>query len=339
VYFAGLSGDSNDAPYAAQPLQSPTLAVLRIFMMERLGRVFFAISMLSCEFVATRAAAQTVSGDNQTLKADSAPSDDNFFSRWRQTVIEARASQPNWSSPLVTTSVPLQNRLRFDTDWMHSGNGTRTVLLDDTRGLALIVGETTEIQIAAPSDVRRRSQNGKSGINEFGDWPFFRLKERLASSPQEQENYVLSAFFQVEAPTGNQSLSNKAWTYLPSLGFGKGWEDFDIQGVITASLPAANAAKLGHPLQTNIAFQYRIWTFFTPEVETNWTYFPDGQRAGLHQLFLTAGIVIGRFPLTEHLRFTVGAGYEFAVAPPYRPQPLAPAFDHSWVASTRFNFE
>lgn len=310
-------------------------------MMERLGRVAFVLSALSCELVATRAAAQATATDNQTLEstADSANSDDSFFSRLRQTVLAARASQPNWGSPLVTTSVLLQNRLRFDEDWMHSGNGTRTVLLDDTRGLALIVADTTEIQIAAPSDVTRRSQNGKTSVSDFGDWPFFRIKERLASSPQDQENYVLSAFFQVQAPTGNQSLTNRAWTFSPSLGFGKGWGNFDIQGVTTASLPAANAAKLGHPLQTNVAFQYRIWTYFTPELETNWTYYPDGQRAGLHQLFLTTGVVIGRFAITEHLRFTVGAGYEFAVAPAYRPQPLSPAFDHSWVASTRFNFE
>jgi hypothetical protein len=308
-------------------------------MIDCLGRAFF-VAMLSYGLVSTPAAAQASSGDNQLQTAtDSTTGDASSFFNRRQTVIEARASQPNWSSPLVTTSSLLQNRVRLDADWMHSGNGTRTVLLDDTRGVALIVAYTTEIQIAAPSDVRRRSQNGKGDISDFGDWPFFRLKERLASSPQDQENYVLTAFFQVQAPTGNQSLTNKAWTFSPSFGFGKGWGNFDVQGVTTASLPAENAAKLGHPLQTNIAFQYRIWTFFTPELELNWTYFPDGQRGGLHQLFLTTGIVIGRFAVMEHLRFTVGAGYELALAPPYRAQPLAPAFEHSWVVSTRFNFE
>src|SRR5215469_6163398 len=118
-------------------------------MIGCLGRASF-VAMLSCGLVSTPAGAQASSGDNQLQTAsDSTTGDDSSFFNRRQTVIDARASQPNWSSPLVTTSPLLQNRVRFDADWMHSGNGTRTVLLDDTRGIALIVADTTEIQIAA----------------------------------------------------------------------------------------------------------------------------------------------------------------------------------------------
>jgi hypothetical protein len=43
---------------------------------------------------------------------------------------EVRASQPAWSSPLVTTTAMLEQRLRFDVEQQHSGNGADTTELD-----------------------------------------------------------------------------------------------------------------------------------------------------------------------------------------------------------------
>src|SRR5271155_2064770 len=40
--------------------------------------------------------------------------------------VEVRASQPAWSSPLVTTTAMLEQRLRFDVEQQHSGNGVDT---------------------------------------------------------------------------------------------------------------------------------------------------------------------------------------------------------------------
>jgi hypothetical protein len=232
----------------------------------------------------------------------------------------------------------LENRLRFDVVWLHSGS-MGTTLLDGGKGLDLIVGRTTEVQIAVPPYIMRRSPADANKITGFGDWPFFRIEERLASSPQNEKNYVITAFLQVQAPTGSQKLSNDVWVFSPMLGFGKGWRNFDIQGTITAGIPATTVMKTGRQLQTNLAVQYRFWDILWPEVEASWTYFPDGTRAGLHQLFLTFGLVIGRVTVTEDLRVTVGAGYQFTITPRYREHPFTPAFDRGWLLSTRFNFE
>jgi len=77
---------------------------------------------------------------------------------------------------------------------------------------------------------------------------------------------------------------------------------------------------------------------FWPELEVNWTYWADGQRGGLNQVFLTPGLVIGRFDLGGAIQFTTGLGYQVAVAPELRPKPLTPAYSNAWVFTSRFNF-
>jgi hypothetical protein len=171
----------------------------------------------------------------------------------------------------------------------------------------------------------------------FNDWPFLRVEQRLASSPASGDAYVLTAWITVQAPTGIARLSNDAWIYTPALAFGKGFGNFDIQGTVAAVFPAPRFPT-GNQIQTNIAFQYHVLGAFWPEVEVNWTYYANGQRGGLNQVFLTTGVVVGRFSLTDMLKFTFGAGYQFAVAPTYQPKPLTPSYNHAWLFTTRMNF-
>ena len=270
----------------------------------------------------------------------------DMFSSWQASVAQVRATQPNWSSPLVTTTGLLEQRLRFDVSRQHAGNGTDSTVLDGGKGLDLIVNETTEIQIA---DVPYFTRSGVSGtgrtqkgavmpLSGFGDWPFFRIEKRLFSSPASDGNYVITALLQIQAPSGNERLTNDAWLYQPTLAFGKGWGAFDIQGTLGGGIPASRASVIGYQVQTNIALQYNVLKVFWPELEVNWTYYANGQRGGLNQVYLTPGVVVGRFILPNGMKFTFGVGYQAAITPTYIPKPLTPAFDHAWLFTTRLNF-
>jgi hypothetical protein len=250
----------------------------------------------------------------------------------------ARSTQPNWSSPLVTTTGLMEQRFRFDVAGQDSGNGVNTRAFDGGRGLDLIVGESNEIQIGLPPYDSRTAAAGSARVAGFGDWPFIRVEQRIASAPESEANYVLTAWLQVQAPSGIARLTTHAWTFLPTMAFGKGWGDLDVQGTISAVLPGAHESTLGYQLQSNIAVQYHLLTVLWPEVEANWTWYANGQRGGLNQLYLTTGIVAGRFRLSDTLRFTVGAGYQFAFAPAYRARPLTPAYANAWLLTTRLNF-
>ncbi len=262
-----------------------------------------------------------------------------YFAHWFDHVRAARASQPEWSSPVVTTTALLEERFRFDTAFQHAGNGADTTVLDGGKGLDLIISGTQEVQIATvPYDIRSSNAAGKGQLTGFADWPFFRFKQRLASSPASEGDYILSAWLQVQAPVGITALTNRAWTLLPTLGYGKGWGPFDIQGTVGAVIPTAYEGKTGTQIVNNIAFQYHALGILWPQLEVNWTYYPDGQRGGKNQVFLTPGLVVGRLSLTERLKLTVGVGYQSAVTPNYRASPLTPTYNHAWILTSRLSF-
>ena len=105
-----------------------------------------------------------------------------------------------------------------------------------------------------------------------------------------------------------------------------------------AAIPTAYEARIGSQITNNLAFQYRLRRIFWPQLEVNWTYFPDGQRGGKNQVLLTPGLVVGRLPLTDQLRLTVGVGYQSAITPNYHASPLVPAYNHAWILSSRLGF-
>lgn len=272
--------------------------------------------------------------------AEETPQDglSGFLADWDEVAQAARAQQPHWSSPIATTTGLLEQRFRFDVEDRHAGNGTSTTLLNGGKGLDLIVSESNEIQIAlAPYQFRSGTATNPSRAG-FGDWAFLRVKQRLASSPEDKDDYVVSAWLQIQAPVGIASFTNRQWTLLPTLAFGKGWGAFDIQGNIGGIIPTGGVAVLGRQIQSNTAFQYHLAGIFWPEFEVNWTYYPDGQRAGLNQVFLTPGLTLGRFRLSNSTAFTTGFGYQIAVSPSYRAKPLTPVYGNALLFSARVNF-
>jgi hypothetical protein len=260
---------------------------------------------------------------------------DNFFAN----ATAARAQQPAWSSPLITTTSLLEDRVRVDVSQQTTGTGQNVTTLDSGKGVDLIVGPSQEIQFAAaPYIIKSDTSKGTGNLAGWNDWPIFRFKQRLLSSPADQGNYILSAWIQIQIPTGQGKLTGHAFTVLPTIGGGKGWGDFDVQATIGASLPTAHVDKIGDSIVGNIAFQYRIMRVFWPQIEFSWNYYADGPRGGLSQLYVTPGIVIGRLPISKTLNATFGVGYESALTPSFRAKPLTPSFNHGVVATTRISF-
>ena len=204
----------------------------------------------------------------------------DWFTAWQTMAAQAKAQQPSWSSPIVTTTSLLENRFRFETAWQHAGNGTSTTDIDGGKGLDVIITPTEEIQIGMPPYYERDATKEKQRLSGFADWPAFRFKQRLASAPEGQGNYIVSAWLQVQFPIGISKLTNHSVVFLPTLGFGKGWGPFDIQGTVGGVLPTAHQGTIGNQIVTNVAFQYHLLQVLWPQIEVNWTNYPDGPRAG-----------------------------------------------------------
>lgn len=288
-------------------------------------------------------AALTVLGAASSARADEAaaaatPSDPvtDYFDHWFERVDQIQAEQPHWATPLATTTGRLTEQIRYDQLDAYLPNGAHEQIYEDGKGVDFIPADNIGIMIGIPPYEARETVKPAQG---WDDWPFFRLKYRLASANEEQGNYVVTALVQLGAPTGIAPFTAHAYTVAPALAVGKGWGDFDIQSIVSDTLPTADVAANGRTLTWNTALQYRLWKIFTPEVEFNDTYWQGSARGGKNQLLMTVGAVLGRFKLVDRTSLTLGLGYQFAVSPKTELVPaLVPTIRSAIYSSVRLNF-
>jgi hypothetical protein len=140
----------------------------------------------------------------------------------------------------------------------------------------------------------------------------FLVKYRLLSANEEHGNYILTAFLGWSLPTGQYSNGALHAVITPSIAYGKGFGNFDVQGTFGAALPVADTNLLGRSYLLNNTFQYHLLHRLWPEVELNSTIFQEGKYDGMKQNFVTPGLVVGRFHLYGRLAVTVGGGYQIA---------------------------
>jgi hypothetical protein len=227
---------------------------------------------------------------------------------WFERVSRTQAEQPHWITPVVTVTPRLEQEFRYDVSAQELAGGATTVNIGGGKGLELIPSERIEVIMGVPPYLDHGSAAPYDGFGDVG----FLVKYRLLARNEQCGNYIVTAFLGVTAATGSYSNGAEHAVITPTLAAGKGWGNFSVQSTIGAGLPAGDTGRLGRPILSNTAFQYRIARKFWPEFEVNSTFWPDGARAGKKQVFLTPGLVIGRIPLRHRLGLTLGAGFQIA---------------------------
>ncbi len=256
----------------------------------------------------------------------SAQDSDSSFIQERLAVAEhADAEQPHWIAPLFTTTPRLLEQLRFDTT-IQPKAGYETTNFGGGKGLELIPFANTEILISTPPYLNHDKPGVQDGIGDMS----FLLKYRLASGNEESGNYIVTAFLGASVPSGTYSNGATAAIVTPTIAAGKGWGHFDFQTTFGVALPD-HMDKLGTPLAHNVAFQYRVLGKLWPEVEVNSTFWMNGSQEGKKQVFLSPGLVAGKFHLWKRLGVTVGGGVQI-------PATHFHTVDRSYLASVRFPF-
>ncbi len=290
------------------------------------------IPLLLISLLAAPALAQTAAApvEQDSLSA--------YFADWFDRVDEAQASQPHWMTPLVTVTPRLEEEFRYDQYWEHLPNGGSLQNYDTGKGLELIPTTTNEIIIGLPPYLERQVK-GKA-VSGWGDGPTILIKQRLFSENESSGNAIVTAFLAVTPSAGGRHFTQHAVVISPTLAAGKGWGDFDIQATSGFSVPTRTIDTLGAQWLTNVAFQYHFARYFWPELELNDTVWLSGsERGGKNQLFLTPGIIFGRFVIAGRVKAILGVGYQFAVSPQQRLKPvLDPLYDHNWILTARLAF-
>jgi hypothetical protein len=233
---------------------------------------------------------------------------DGFFGEWFERVSHTQAEQPHWLAPVFTATPRLEQMFVYDISGQNTAKGDLTSF-GGTKGLLLIPSEHINIVITPPSYLMHESRTIHNG---FGDASFL-VKYRLAASNEEHANYVVTAFLGATIPTGSHTNGARNAVVTPTIGLGKGWGNFDVQGTMGVGIPVRDTGRLGTPVLCNIAFQYSVIKKLWPELEVNSTFFPNGPAAGNKQVFLSPGLMLGKFHLWKRLGFAVGGGIQIAV--------------------------
>lgn len=278
----------------------------------------------------TAHAAQAAEGN-----ADSG-GDDGYFAHWFDRVKEAQDSQPHWITPVATVTPRLEEEFRLDAGFQHLGNGADLDNYGMGKGLELIPTTTNEIILNLPPYERRTRRKPAEG---FGDDPVLLIKQRFISANAQSGDYIVSGFLGVQAPTGVSAFTNHAYVVTPTIAAGKGWGDFDVQATLGFAYPLSHIHEIGTSVITNVAFQYHLGEVFWPELEVNSTHWNNGLRGGKTQVFLTPGVIFGRFPIAGRMKAIFGVAYQVALSPKVTTVPvLTPTYNHQLIVTTRLTF-
>ena len=251
----------------------------------------------------------------------------NLYRSWRRMADRDEASEPNWLSPLATTSGRIKNEFRYDLWSQTTPTGSTISTFGGGKGLEFIASPRVQLLVGVPPYFGHSDPSAPSG---FGDLPLM-LKFRAASGNASNGDYLVTFLLGATVPTASRRYGAGEAVLTPTLALGKGWRRFDAQTTFGANLPAADSQRLGRQLLWNTTFQYGAGWKLWPEIEANSTFFEQGPSAGKAQTFLTPGLGFGRMRLFGGLRFSMAGGVQIAVTRFH-------TYNHRWMFSVRFPF-
>jgi hypothetical protein len=327
----GQSNEQSPTPPVQQPPQElPQLVAPIALYRDALVAQVLADSELpsaACDSDENDSGVDNGAGAQNPRTPATSGSDSDWVHTWMRKADAARASQPHFVSPIVTTHVMLVQQYRYDMSWQQDpAAGTSTSNYGASKGLEIIPATRLEVGIFPPNYLAHQS----SAPDGFGDLSF-QVKYRAFSATEGRGDYFVGFLLGGSLPTGSPRNGIGHTILSPTLAAAKGIGPWDIQATFGANLPASGINLLGRAIVFNTAVDYKIKGKIWPMLEQNSVFWSGGNLDGKKQVFLTPGLVLGGFPLAERLRLSFGAGVQIAVTQFHQ-------YNHRWVLSVRFPF-
>ena len=249
----------------------------------------------------------------------------DLFWKWFRMGERIQADEPDWLSPLATTSGRLKQEFRYDV-WRQPGTvGDTDYNFGAGKGLEFILAPRTQLMVGPPPYIAHQGGRTPDG---YADIPVM-LKVGLVAAGLGEGDYLVTLILSATVPGGSNSMRDAIIS--PGIALGKGWRKFDVQTTLGGNLPTGATTVLGRQLLSNTAFQYRAPWMLWPEVEVNSTFFLAGKNAGQTQVLLTPGLGFGRIRLWRALKFSTAAGMQIAATRFH-------TYNHRAVFSVRYSF-
>lgn len=244
---------------------------------------------------------------------------------WLDRATITRSNQPDWVTPLITASANLEEAVIYDTSRRLPTSGSPLLTAGGPRGIQFVPFGKLQITYGANPYLFHNNPKLDDG---FGDTSFA-FKYRLLSGNEHHGDYAVSAQMGSSLPTGSYQNGLPSATLTPNLLAEKAWRVFAIQSSLGASLPVDDTRLIGRQLISNTSFQAQFAHILWPELEVNANAYSGGLNDGKKQVFLTPGLLIGRFKLTNSSGLAFGIGMQIAASRYH-------AYNHSLLFSVRF---
>ncbi|HWT88452.1 MAG TPA: hypothetical protein VN454_06590, partial [Candidatus Angelobacter sp.] len=115
-------------------------------------RTKLVLSVVAATLVASNAFGQERDSNNPHPKH-------SWYRKWRNAVDRTKANQPDWLSPLATTSGRLKDELRYDVWRQPVTGGNAAWQLGGNKGLEFVATSRTQILLGVPT-YNLQSPNG-----------------------------------------------------------------------------------------------------------------------------------------------------------------------------------
>ena len=251
--------------------------------------------------------------------------------KWQARATKTQAGQPKWSVPMVAPFPQLAQVFRTDITRQETPSGATNWNFGSGKGFNFIPFANTQVDVLLPGYVL----HGDGGRDGFGDMTLLG-KYRFAAGNEQHGNYILSGALSWTITTGSHKNGAASSILTPTLLAGKGYGRLAIMSSLGGGLPTSHTATTGRTILWNTVAQYHVKKHLWPELELNSTSYMGGTRDGKTQMFLTPGIMFGRFalrPESAKSRLGVAAGVAFQTA-----VTSFHTYNHAGVVSLRFAF-
>jgi len=252
-----------------------------------------------------------------------------FFDDWLARADATRAEQPHWFPPVFTVSPNLQQVMRYDITQESLPGGRTLTSFGSGKGLEFIPAEHVQFIVGLPAWQSLNTTPHKEG---WADQTFL-MKYRFAARNESNGNYVVTGFLGLTVPNGSDNETTHHFVLTPTAAFGKGWGNFDTQNTLSVSVPDNEQGRnsLGTPVALNSTAQYHLGKILWPEMEVNYTWWPNGAHEGLNQVFIMPGLGLGQIELAGRVRLMIGAGCQIAASE-------HPLYHRNFILTTRVRF-
>src|SRR5271170_637043 len=158
---------------------------------------------------------------------------DGFFAKWEARASQTQSKQPSWSVPLIAPYPMLIQVFRADFTRQVTPALTSTWNYGASRGLNLIPGFNSEVDVYYAPYIQHNNPKVKDGFGDVG----FLYKYRFFSRNEKQGNFMLSAQLTATLPTGSHTNGSPDSSVSPTLLSGKGFGKFNVISCLGGTLP------------------------------------------------------------------------------------------------------